>query len=257
MKCQEVARQLSAYLDGELGDHATSALRGHLRTCDQCRNLADAEAKLVESLRQLPALDPPAALWQAVRTQLAEQEIADARAGWVARLGRKARPYLPQLGGGVLAAAAAAALLWWPSGVAGPGGTSSGTSGTLAASGNSAGNSAGPSSDPSGGPSADPSADPFGAATPTAVVDVATALTDEAALADQSYQEATAELLALIEQERASWDGAYARRYDARVAELRASAAGAAGPARERAQRELMRYLQSALTRAELAMGAP
>lgn len=243
MKCQEVARQLSAYLDGELGDHATSALRGHLRTCDQCRGLADAEAKLVESLRQLPALDPPAALWQAVRTQLAEQEIADARAGWVARLGRKARPYLPQLGGGVLAAAAAAALLWWPSGAAGPGGTS----GPLTTT---------PATASSGSSSA--SGDPSRAATPTAVVDVAAALTDEAALADQSYQEATAELLALIEQERGSWDPAYARRYDVRVAELRAGASGvAAGPARARAQRELMRYLQAALTRAELAMGAP
>lgn len=240
MNCPEVVRQLSAYLDGELNDHATSALRGHLRTCDQCRSLADTEAKLVAALRELPALEPPPALWQAVRAQLAEQEIADARAGWATRLWRRAargaRPYLPPLGGGALAAAAVAALLWWPSG--------------------EDGRALRPKAAPSASPSAVVGAAP--PATSVDVVDVAAALTDEAALADQSYQQATAELAELIEQERASWDAAYARGYDERVAALRARVADLpAGVERERAQRELMRYLQTALTRAELAMGAP
>ncbi len=230
MKCQEVARQLSAYLDGELGDLATSALRGHLRTCDGCRALADAEAKLVESLRQLPALDPPPALWQAVRTQLAEQEIADASAGWWARwwagAWRGARPYLPGLGG-VALVATAAALLWWPSGSRSP------------------------------APVATTPTSPAATAA-VAVVDVAATLADEAELAEHSYQEATAELLELIDEERASWDAAYAQRHDERVAALKASiAALPAGAERERAHRELMRTLQTALTRAELAMGAP
>lgn len=228
MKCQEVARQLSAYLDGELGDLATSSLRGHLRTCDACRALADAEAKLVESLRQLPALEPPPALWQAVRAQLAEQEIADARAGWWARwwagAWRGTRPYLPGLGG-VALVATAAALLWWPSDPLAP---------------------------------APVVTTPVSPAAQVAVVDVAAALSDEAGLAERSYQEATAELLVLIDEERASWEAAYAQRHDERVAALEARiAALPAGAERERARRELMRTLQTALTRAELAMGAP
>lgn len=234
MKCQEVERQLSTYLDGELSDHATSALRGHLRTCEACRALADAEAKLVESLRQLPALEPPPALWQAVRAQLAEQEIADARAGRGARLWasvwRGARPYLPGLGGAALAAAAAA-LLWWPSGK--------------------------PALAPVTTATVNPPVAAPAAASPTAVVDVAATLTDEAALAEQSYREAIAELGGLIHEERATWDPGYAQRHDQRVAELEAGIARAsAGAERERAQRELMRYLQTSLTRAELAMGA-
>lgn len=236
MRCQDVRRQLGAYLDGELGDHQASALRGHLRTCEACRADADAESKLVESLRELPAIDPPAAMWQAIRGQLAQQEIADAQASWHVRLWRRITPWAPHAGAGALATVAAVTLLWWTRAPAPPGSPRAGEPGVIA-----------------------PTAPAPGSQAPAvAVVDVSAALAEEVALADQSYGKAVAELAEMIAEDRASWVPAYAQRYDEQVQALQARVnAQAAGADKERAWQELMRFQQTALTRAELAMEAP
>ncbi|MFT3699850.1 MAG: zf-HC2 domain-containing protein [Kofleriaceae bacterium] len=79
MTCDDVRPQLTAYLDGELEDERGSAVRGHLRTCDDCRRAADDEGVLRDGLQNLPALDVPASLWAGVQRRLAEEEVADSK----------------------------------------------------------------------------------------------------------------------------------------------------------------------------------
>ena len=55
MNCRDLQAQIVGYLDGELDDARASACRGHLRTCADCRGLADEHARLREALTTLPA----------------------------------------------------------------------------------------------------------------------------------------------------------------------------------------------------------
>src|SRR5688572_16609012 len=107
MKCESIRTQLTAYLDGELEGERGSAVRGHLRGCDACRQAASDEAALRDGLRALPPLDPPASLWAGVQRQLAAAEVKDAeRPAWRRVLARWALR-APQIGfGGAVIAAA-------------------------------------------------------------------------------------------------------------------------------------------------------
>ncbi|MEZ4359657.1 MAG: zf-HC2 domain-containing protein [Kofleriaceae bacterium] len=222
MNCATCQRLLSAYLDGALGDRDASALRGHLRTCEACRAQAALEASVIDTLHQLPPVEPPPGLWLAVREQLAQEEIADAGVPWHRRLARSLAPWAPRALGGVALAAAALAL--WHSRAPEPRGEA------LAIEGEA------------------PRAAP-------AIVDVSLALVEESSMIDSSYRDAVSELVALIGETRVEWQPSYTEKYDARVVELRAQVdAAASGPARERAWQELMRFLQATLTRPELAM---
>src|SRR5688572_12533357 len=98
MKCESVREKLTAYLDGELEGERGSAVRGHLRGCDACRQIAADEAALRDGLRALPPLDPPASLWAGVQARLAAEEVKDAeRPAWGRALAWL-RPRAPQLG---------------------------------------------------------------------------------------------------------------------------------------------------------------
>lgn len=107
MKCESVRQQLTAYLDGELAGDRGSAVRGHLRGCDACRDVATNESALRDGLRALAPVDPPASLWAGVQARLAAAEVADAeKPAWKRALARWA-PRAPQfaLGSVVIAAA--------------------------------------------------------------------------------------------------------------------------------------------------------
>lgn len=254
MTCASCQGKLSAYLDGELGDRDASALRGHLRTCSACAAAADSEAKLIDGLRQLPAMDPPPAMWQAIRTQLAHEEIADAEAPRSTQLWRKVmplvRPWFRPAFGGLAVASAAVALLWWAK--------------TPAHAPIAAGDVVrAPAPEISVTPSQPEVAhapslrgDPPG--TPATVTDVSVALADEVSMIDRSYRDAVSELVEMVGESRGEWAPAFARKHDEKVRELRARVDSEAvgTKAKERAWQELMRYLQTSLTRAELAMGA-
>lgn len=111
MKCEGVRKQLTAYLDGDLSGDRGSAIRGHLRGCDGCRQIASDEAALRDGLRSLPPVDPPASLWAGVQARLAAAEVADSeRPGWRRALARWI-PKAPQLGFAGLAVAAVVVLL--------------------------------------------------------------------------------------------------------------------------------------------------
>jgi hypothetical protein len=234
VNCKGCQQRLGAYLDGELSDGEASALRGHLRTCQPCRDQAESEAAIIHGLRQLSHIDPPTALWQSVRRQLAEQEIADAEAPLHQRAWRRLAPQAWRGIGGGVAAAAMVGLLWWSRAQVQPVALPPPPESTLVV---------------------DIPTPVVDISTP--VVDISTALSDEAAMIDRSYRDAVAELLAMIADTRSSWTPSYANRYDDRLVALQGQLdAASPGKGKERAWQELMRYLQTSLTRAEIAMEA-
>ncbi len=113
MRCADVLARSTAYLDGELAPELGSALRGHLRQCESCRDKLFVESQVRDQLRGLePELDPPATMWKQIQARLAEHEVADAQRGSVWRFWTLAWRQAPLLGG---ALAAALALFWmWP-----------------------------------------------------------------------------------------------------------------------------------------------
>jgi hypothetical protein len=111
MKCESVREKLTAYLDGELEGERGSAVRGHLRSCDACRAIASDEAALRDGLRSLPPLDPPPSMWAGVQQRLAAEEIKDAeRPAWGRALAWL-RPHAPHFAFGGVAVGAAIVLI--------------------------------------------------------------------------------------------------------------------------------------------------
>jgi len=115
MNCSDTRKQLTAYLDGELDADRGTVVRGHLRTCEACRDIAEREAVLRDGLRKLEAVDPPASLWANVQAKLADAEVAEAqRPAWRRALARWMRvASLPRLALAGTALAAALVLVWW------------------------------------------------------------------------------------------------------------------------------------------------
>jgi putative zinc finger protein len=114
MACDRVRAQLTAYLDGELVDDRGTVVRGHLRTCADCRHIAEQEAALRDGLRAMPSVDPPPSLWAGVQARLAQEEVAAAQQpAWKRALVRWSHAFtLPRLAGGGLVVAAAIALIF-------------------------------------------------------------------------------------------------------------------------------------------------
>jgi anti-sigma factor RsiW len=96
--CEDVARRLEEYLDGEAAPSARAHLEAHLRECDRCRDSAEALRCLGAAVREAagdPCLTPAeaAAFWPAVRARIREAEaeaerrslagVARAAARWV------------------------------------------------------------------------------------------------------------------------------------------------------------------------------
>jgi hypothetical protein len=116
--CDDIRPKLTAYLEGELEGDRGTVVRGHLRTCEECRVIAAHEARLRDELRALPTVDPPASLWAGVQARLAQEEVAESNLpSWrrfVARLGRLWSPaMLPRAAvGGLLVAATILIVAW-------------------------------------------------------------------------------------------------------------------------------------------------
>lgn len=60
MSCNELARQIDDFMDGELPDAETRALASHIETCVDCQAAHAAELGMRESLRRLPVDGPSA-----------------------------------------------------------------------------------------------------------------------------------------------------------------------------------------------------
>ena len=257
--CDKIRPRLTAYLDGDLADDHGSVVRGHLRECAACRQVARDEAALRDGLRALAPVDPPPSLWAGVQARLAAEEVADARTPrWrraAARWARWARtrwtPTMPQLAVASAAAAAAIALLTVrgprPDEPAGPPVARSGVHDPRELR-----------NPPAPVPSPAPD-QPAALHAPTAD-DVTADLAADSTRTTESYDRVVGELMNLAESARERWSDDDQAAFAARVAGLR-SAIAHAGPPRsvQRAQRSLIRYLQHAIVRDDrlLASGGP
>lgn len=77
--CEDVARRLEEYLDGEAPPSARARIEAHLEGCQRCRQAADTLRDLRAAVREAagqPSLTPAeaAAFWPAVRARLREAE---------------------------------------------------------------------------------------------------------------------------------------------------------------------------------------
>jgi len=228
--CDDVRPQLTAYLDGELEGDRGSAVRGHLRGCAACRTASNDEAALRDGLRALPTLDAPSGMWAKIQTQLADAEIADSeKPRWRRVLARWSPQHwvTPRL---ALASGALAVIFCvsaWrythrdhelPQ-----------TALVLPQL-------------------------PTLPAPATNNGDVATEIAALPKTTSDSYAAAADELVKLATESRASWSDSQQKQFDAKVAELQHDIATAdEGRPRQRAYRTLIRYLQRAATRDEVA----
>ncbi len=251
MSCDRVRRQLTSYLDGELEGSDGSVVRGHLRECAACREVAGEEAMLRDQLRQLPTLDPPPSLWAGVQAQLAAAEVADAkRPAWRRALARWA-PVAPRFAAGTLVAAAAVGVLWWRSHRGSADEVPTAPSRDLAVV---------PAPAPAPAPSPPPPANDLAAgcapgAASAAGGEITADLAGEAARVTASYCDAAEDLLVLAGEARLQWTDEQRAAFDTKVTELRGQIDRAiAGRPRQRAWRELITYLQRAVVRDDVAL---
>jgi hypothetical protein len=242
MSCDEVRPRLTGYLEGELDADRGSVVRGHLRECAACRQIAADEAALRDGLRQLPPVDPPPSLWAGVQARLAEAEVADARRpAWRRALARWL-PSAPRFAAGALVAAAAVGVLYWRSQRGPDGGTSELASRPA------------PMTIATTSPTPKLSQSHVVVASDRGDPDVSAALAAEAGRVTATYADAAEELLALAGEARGQWTDEQRTSFDARVAKLRGAIDRAAeGRPRQRASRDLIRYLQNAVVRDDIA----
>jgi hypothetical protein len=266
MTCETIQSRLTAYLDGELTDDHGSVVRGHLRECAACRQIARDEAALRDGLRMLAPVDPPTSLWAGVQARLAAAEVADAhKSSWrraVSRWAPWARwarwmPATPQLAAGALVAAAAIGLVSWRAhrlDEPPPGRVIATVPPKLVP----------PPSAPVRLLTVDPQPRPQPLAQPLAreisvapAGDVTADLLAEPARATASYRQAIEELMTLASSARAGWSDERTTAFDARVAALQDGIARAGqGHAQQRAQRALIRYLQGAVVRDDVVLAS-
>jgi hypothetical protein len=242
--CETIQPRLTAYLDGELAAEHGSVVRGHLRGCAACRQIARDEAALRDGLRVLPPVDPPPTLWAGVQAQLAAAEVADARKPrWrraVSRWATWARwaPTMSQLAAGGLVAAAAVAMVYWR---AHPADEPVANRVVVVPV---------PQTEPQHqGPSV-----PVAPTTP-ATDDVTADLLAGPARTTASYAQVIEELMSLAGAARGAWTDERRTAFDARIAGLRGGITRAAhGQAQQRAQRVLIRYLQGTIVRDDIVL---
>jgi hypothetical protein len=235
--CKTIQPRLTAYLDGDIADDHGSVVRGHLRECAACRELARDEAALRDGLRQLPPLDPPASLWAGVQAQLAAAEVADARAPRWRRAVARWMPTLPRFAAGGLVAAAAVVALYWR--------THRVEEAPIARSEDRVIVVPVPKTEP-----AHQQVSVAGAG------DVTADLLAEPAQTTASYGAAIEELMKLASDARSGWSNDRSTAFDARVAALRADVSRAQGRLQQRAQRTLIRYLQGAVVRDDVLLAS-
>jgi anti-sigma factor RsiW len=243
MKCESVREKLTAYLDGELEGERGSAVRGHLRGCEACRQVASDEAALRDGLRALPSIDPPASLWAGVQQRLAAAEVADSqRPTWRRALGWLSS-HAPQIG--LASAALAAAIVLIVVRMQRDDDTGGKPTAPVATSQQP--------TEPKQVPV--PSVQPSQSAHDDG--DVTAALAAEPAQITASYAQTAHELLDAAKDARAQWSEDRKRDFDSQLAALQKKVASATDerPRRE-AYRKLIRYLQRAVIDDDVALAS-
>jgi len=245
MTCDDVRPRLTAYLDGDLDPDRGTVVRGHLRTCDACRTIAEQESVLRDGLRDLPTVDAPSGMWANIQSQLAAAEITESRRpGWKRALARWT-PMLPRFAMGGVLAAAAVGILWWR------------THESVAV-------------EPAPNKIVDVASPKIESSAPIAVApktgcnldapagtDVTVDLAGEAARVTACYAQTAAELMTLARETRGTWTDEQRASFDVQVADLQKAVERAEdGRPRQRAWRAMNRYLQTTLTRDQVALAS-
>jgi anti-sigma factor RsiW len=88
MKCEDVSKELIAYLDGRASASERRRMEAHLEECGACRNRAAEMRKVSMLLGDLPAIEPSFGFDARVRQRVA----AEPQRGWFARLVPAPRP---------------------------------------------------------------------------------------------------------------------------------------------------------------------
>jgi predicted anti-sigma-YlaC factor YlaD len=238
VKCEHARAELTAYLDGELDADRGSAVRGHLRTCDACRQVATDEAAVRDELRSLPTLDPPSTMWSGIQARLAKAEVADAeKPRWRLVLARWLRPVAtPRFALAGVALAAAVTVLAWRASHRGHGVES-------------------PIADVHTVPgSGTPVPVPAPAAPPPAAEDVTADLAGDVARVSTDYAHTAESLLVDAKAARESWTQERKHAFDLHVTELQQAIDHAQGRVQHKRYRELIRYLQRAAVYDDVAL---
>ncbi len=110
MRCRDVLRLASDYVDGELDNRRSSAVRGHLRTCTECERAVTEIARVRDAAAELEPLDPPPSLWAGIEQRLATAEIRDAHRSRLWLWWQAVKPQLPYA---AVAGAGAVLLAVW------------------------------------------------------------------------------------------------------------------------------------------------
>jgi hypothetical protein len=241
--CADVARLVTAFVDGELDLGRGSAVRGHARTCADCAALIEAEARVRQTATELDVVDPPPSLWGRIEARLAAEETRDARRSrlWLWWQGARTPAWT-----GIVAATAAFVLALWLVGDR-----------RVPTEADSA------RRQPAAGADA---AVVVGVAGPGAGADHSERVRAEIARADERYVTVIDELRRAVADERAGWSPAQTAAIDVRLTELeaqaaqqRAAAAGSDDPAERddlhRTYRAEIALLQDAVLGADEAWG--
>ena len=243
MSCDRVRAQLTSYLDGELEGDRGTIVRGHLRSCDACRQIAADEAVVRDGLRALPSIDPPAAMWAGVQARLAAEEVTEAnRPAW-RRAVTRWRGWMPsgaRLAAGSLVAAAAVAAVWWKAG----GAVDQATTTTTYLP----------------PPKIEPQQQPVVAASACGDEpggDVTADLAAEPKRITSCYQQTIDELLGVAHDMRPGWSDDHKTAFDAKVRAMHDTIANAGeGKPRQRAARAMIRYLEGAVIRDDVVLAS-
>ncbi|HEX4077212.1 MAG TPA: zf-HC2 domain-containing protein [Candidatus Acidoferrales bacterium] len=88
MKCEDVSKELIAYLDGRVSATARGKMEGHLAGCAACRTRAEEMRKVSMLLGEVPAIEPSFAFDARVRQRVASEP----QRSWLWRLMPAPRP---------------------------------------------------------------------------------------------------------------------------------------------------------------------
>jgi anti-sigma factor RsiW len=88
MKCEDVSKELIAYLDGRVNAAERAKMEGHLAGCAACRGRAEEMRKVSMLLGEVPAIEPSFGFDARVRQRVA----AEPRQSWFWRLVPAPRP---------------------------------------------------------------------------------------------------------------------------------------------------------------------
>jgi mycothiol system anti-sigma-R factor len=70
ISCEEVAKAVWTYLDGEIDDERAARIRAHLETCDHCRDLYTFEGAFLRTVSRV--LDEPAECTASLRSRIVQ-----------------------------------------------------------------------------------------------------------------------------------------------------------------------------------------